>query len=222
MEQQNPFAIDFNDLPESLAVFPLASAFLLPSGQLPLNIFEPRYVQMIEDAMRSNRLIGMILPQIDQTEKETPILEKTGCAGKIIEFSETMDGRYLITLAGIYRFNIDEELSTDKLYRTVKPDWAPYETDTKAFSCLGLDRDKLKTLLKDYFVQHEMDCSWQAVDDAPDGKLITCLSMICPFEHQEKQALLEAPCCKTRAQMFMSMLEIAVSSGIAPMPKKCH
>ncbi len=222
MEQQNPFAPDFKDLPENLAVFPLASAFLLPSGQLPLNIFEPRYLQMIEDALASNRMIGMILPHIDQTQDETPALEKTGCAGKIIEFSETPDGRYLITLAGIYRFNIAQELSTDKLYRTVKSDWTPYETDSRAFSCLGLDREKLKTLLKDYFVQHEMDCSWQAVDDAPDGKLITCLSMICPFEHQEKQALLEAPCCKTRAQMFMSMLEIAVTSGKAPLPGNCH
>ncbi len=223
MEQcNNPFAPDFKTLPESLPVFPLASAFLLPTGQLPLNIFEDRYVQMVEDAMRDNRLIGMILPREDQAENETPELEKTGCAGKIIDFSETPDGRYLITLAGIYRFNVAEELSSNKLYRTVKPDWESYNKDAKAFSCLGLDRDKLKSLLKNYFVQHEMDCSWQAVDDAPDGKLITCLAMVCPFEHQEKQALLEAPCCKTRAEMFMSMLEIAVSSGKAPLPKNCH
>ena len=220
--EQNPFAPEFEDLPEDLPIFPLASAFLLPTGQLPLNIFEPRYLQMVEDAMASNRMIGMIHPKEGQEDRKTPTLEKTGCAGKIIEFSETPDGRYLVTLAGIYRFNIAEEQDSTKLYRLVKPDWTPYETDAKAFSCLGLDRDNLKSLLKDYFQQHEMDCSWQAVDDAPDGKLITCLSMICPFEHQEKQALLEAPCCKSRAEMFMSMLEIAVRSGIAPRPKNCH
>jgi len=220
--EHNPFAPEFKDLPETLSVFPLGSAFLLPSGQLPLNIFEPRYVQMVNDALSGNRMIGMILPRQGDKNAENPALEKTGCAGKIIEFSETDDGRYLITLSGAFRFNVAEELSASTLYRVVKPDWGPYETDSKAFSCLGLDREKLKALLKDYFEQHEMDCSWKAVDNAPDGKLITCLSMICPFEHQEKQALLEAPCCKTRAEMFMSMLEIAVSSGKAPLPNNCH
>jgi hypothetical protein len=220
--EQNPFAPEFENLPETLAVFPLAGAFLLPSGQLPLNIFEPRYVQMIEDALAGNRLIGMILPKAGQEQSPAPALEKTGCAGKIIEFSETADGRYLITLAGIYRFDIAEEPSSGKPYRTVKPDWSAYAKDAKAFSCLDIDREKLKALLKDYFTQHEMACSWQAVDNAPDGKLITCLSMICPFEHREKQALLEAPCCNTRAQMFMSMLEIAVSSGKAPLSSHCH
>lgn len=211
--EQNPFAPDFKDLPETLPVFPLSSAFLLPSGQLPLNIFEPRYLQMVEDALSGNRIIGMIQPQGDHKDEEKPALVKTGCAGKITEFTETQDGRYLITLAGVYRYHIAEEMSTDKLYRIVKADWSKYENDSKAFSCLDLDRQKLKALLKDYFQQHEMDCSWKAIDDAPDGKLITCLSMICPFEQKEKQALLEAACCKTRAELFMGMLEMAVRSG---------
>ena len=217
--EQNPFAPKFEELPESLPVFPLASAFLLPSGQLPLNIFEPRYVQMVEDALSGNRIIGMIQPA-DESEK--PKLQKTGCAGKIIEFSETGDGRYLITLSGIYRFNIDQELDSTRLYRVVKPNWTPYEKDSKAFRSLDLDRDRLKDLLKNYFQQHEMDCDWSAVDDAPDGKLITCLSMVCPFEQTEKQALLEAPCCKTRASLFMSMLEMAVQSGAAPVSHHHH
>ena len=217
--EQNPFAPKFEDLPESLPVFPLASAFLLPSGQLPLNIFEPRYVQMVEDALAGNRMIGMIQPA---DESENPVLAKTGCAGKIIEFSETTDGRYLITLSGAYRFNIADEVESMRLYRLVKPDWTPYETDSKAFRCLDLDRERLKDLLKNYFQQHEMDCDWSAVDEAPDGKLITCLSMVCPFEATEKQALLEAACCKTRASLFMSMLEMAVQSGAAPISKGCH
>ena len=222
--EQNPFAPDFKNLPETLPVFPLSEAFLLPSGQLPLNIFEPRYLQMVEDALSGNRMIGMIQPEEGQQDEEKPALVKTGCAGKITEFTETQDGRYLISLAGVYRFNIADEMSIDKLYRIVKPDWSTYENDFKAFSCLGLDREKLKTLLKDYFQQHEMDCSWKAVDDAPDGKLITCLSMICPFEQKEKQALLEAACCKTRAELFMCMLEMAVHSGKMPDKSKtqCH
>lgn len=217
--EQNPYAPDYADLPQALPVFPLGSAFLLPSGKLPLNIFEPRYKQMIEDAMATNRLIGMIQPK---DETENPALQKTGCAGKIVEFSETPDGRYLVTLSGAYRFDVAEELTGTKLYRVVKPAWDPYENDYKAFSCLGLDREKLKTLLKNFFEQHGMDCDWQAVDGAPDGKLITCLSMVCPFEQKEKQALLEAACCKTRAELFMAMLEIAVKSGKNPLSREHH
>ena len=217
--EQNPFAPEFGDLPESLPVFPLASAFLLPNGQLPLNIFEPRYVQMVEDALAGNRMIGMIQP-VD--EANNPKLQRTGCAGKIIEFSETGDGRYLITLSGAYRFDVAEELDSARLYRVVKPDWNPYETDSKAHRSLDLNREKLKDLLKTYFQKHEMNCDWSAFDDAPDGKLIACLSMVCPFEATEKQALLEAPCCKTRASLFMSMLEMAVQSGAAPISSHHH
>ena len=206
----NPFAPDIKDLPDTLAVFPLQSAFLLPTGTLPLNIFEPRYIQMIDDAMKSNRMIGMIQPD---NSDEKPALKKTGCCGKITEFIETEDGRYEISLAGVYRFDIIQELETTKLYRCVQPDWSPYENDKKAHHCLDLNRDHLKTLLKTYFDHQGMDCDWNAVDSAPDGKLITCLSMVCPFESKEKQALLEAPCCKTRAELFMGMLEMAVKSG---------
>lgn len=207
--EQNPFAPKFEDLPETLPVFPLMSAFLLPTGQLPLNIFEPRYLQMVEDAMKTGRMIGMIQPADDA---ETPALAKTGCCGKIIDFSETEDGRYLITLAGVYRFNVARELETPKMYRVVQPDWAPYESDQKAHKCLDLNRDHLKELVRSYFTSEGMDCDWKAFDDAPDGRLITCLSMVCPFEAKEKQALLEAACCKTRAELFLGMLEMAVKS----------
>ena len=216
--EHNPFAPQFDDLPQSLAVFPLSSAFLLPSGHLPLNIFEPRYLQMVEDALADNRLIGMIQPQPQphQQDQEKPALVKTGCAGKIVEFSETTDGRYLVNLCGIYRFDVTEEISTPKAYRVVKPDWTPYKGDVSAHRCLDLDREKLKALLHNYFDQHGMDCDWGMLDEAPDGRLITCLSMVCPFEQAERQALLEAPCCKSRAQIFMSMLEMAVRSGKEP------
>ena len=220
--EQNPFTPDYDDLPQTLRVFPLSSAFLLPSGRLPLNIFEPRYLQMIDDALAGDRMIGMIQPEDEQEDTDKPALKSIGCAGKIVEFSETEDGRYMVTLSGVYRFKIDHELSTTKLYRTVQPSWDAFKDDHKAFNCLGLNRDKLKTLLKSFFKQQEMDCDWQAVDGAPDGKLITCLSMVCPFEKKEKQALLEAACCKTRAELFIAMLEMAVQSGTIPMNIKSH
>jgi hypothetical protein len=205
----NPFAPPHEDLPETLPVFPLRSAFLLPTGQLPLNIFEPRYLKMVDDALSGHRMIGMIQPADDS---EKPALVKTGCAGKIIEFSQTPDGRYLITLAGVFRFNIIQEMDTPKPYRMVQPDWGAYSGDQKAHHCLDLNRDHLKSLLKTYFTNEGMECDWSAVDGSPDGKLITCLSMVCPFEAKEKQALLEAPCCKTRAELFIGMLEMAVKT----------
>ncbi len=207
--ERNPFAPDFNDLPATLPVFPLRSAFLLPTGQLPLNIFEPRYLQMVDDALKGSRMIGMIQPADDA---DVPSLVKTGCAGKIIEFSQTSDGRYLITLAGAFRFNIMQEMDTPKPYRMVQADWGPYANDQKAHRWLDLNRDHLKDLLRQYFSNEGMDCDWSAVDDSPDGKLITCLSMVCPFEAKDRQALLEAPCCKTRAALFMGMLEMAVKT----------
>ncbi len=213
--EQNPFAPAFEALPQTLPVFPLSTALLLPGGQMPLNIFEPRYLQMVEDAMASNRMIGMVMPKPGQGDAEKPELEKTGCCGKIIEFAESPDGRYLITLSGVYRYNIAEELQSDKQYRVVKPDWTAYEKDHTRNNCLDINREELKQLLKDYFKIHGMDCDWAKVDTAGDEKLITCLSMVCPFDPQEKQALLEAQCCKTRKELFLKMLEFAVKTDHA-------
>ncbi len=204
--QENPFALEFKKLPKSLPVFPLIDAFLLPGGQLPLNVFEPRYLDLVNDALKGDRLIGMIQP------KEGEVLHDTGCAGKVVEFSETQDGRYLITLCGTYRFKVAKEIKSKAAYRSVKPDWTPFKDDHTAHKCLGLNREKLTDLLRIYFKDQGMDCDWNAIADAPDGKLITCLSMICPFDAREKQALLEAPCCKSRAELFMGMLEISVQS----------
>lgn len=205
--EKNVFAPDIKDLPEKLAVFPLPGVLLLPAGNLPLNIFEPRYLKMVEDALGGNRLIGMIQPR-ENTDR--PALYDIGCAGKITEFSETKDGRYLITLTGICRFKIAEELPTTTPYRQVRTDWKPFEKDIETSTCLGLDRKKLHTLLQSYFSSQDMKCDWSKIEETTDGKLITCLSMICPFDAKEKQALLEAPCCKTRAESFMTMLEMAV------------
>jgi uncharacterized protein len=171
-------------------------------------------VQMVDDALAGHRMIGMLQPAPASNQG----LASVGCAGRIVEFSQTPDGRYLITLAGTYRFKVLRELSVNTPYRAVAAEWTPYESDALPRSCLGLDRSKLVALLREYFEKERMECDWAAVENAPDGKLITCLSMVCPFDPVAKQALLEAPCCKTRAELFMAMIEMAVH----PAAKACH
>jgi Lon protease-like protein len=213
--ERNPFAPKFDDLPPVLPIFPLTGVLLLPGGQLPLNIFEPRYLDMINAALATNnRLIGMIQPNPMQTARskaeKTP-LHKIGCAGKITEFCETNDGRYIINLTGVARFAVKEELSATSRYRQIAPDWSPFQEDLKSQACLDLNRDHLHDLLKEYFAKESLDCDWSAVESTSDSKLITCLSMICPFDALEKQALLEAECNVTRGKMFIAMLEMALS-----------
>lgn len=199
-------------LPKTLPVFPLTGVLLLPRGQLPLNIFEPRYLAMVEDALKGDRLIGMIQPRDFQqglTGDRAPLFP-VGCAGKITSFEETEDGRYLITLTGVSRFHIVEETPITRGYRQGRVDWTAFPKDREANDCLGIDRNHLKDLLRNYFDLQGLSCSWDAIDSASDDKLMTALAMICPLDPGEKQALLEADCCRTRAKMFMTMLEMAV------------
>ncbi len=189
-------------LPEELPIFPLTGVLLLPRGQLPLNIFEPRYIAMVDEAMRSHRLIGMM-----QTREDGNLYD-VGCAGRIVSYHETNDGRYEIVLNGVCRFKIENELSQRDGFRRVKAGWKDYTRDLEPMGCLDMDRGKLKELLKNYFKKQDLTCSWEAVDGAGDEKLITSLAMICPFDAKEKQALLETPCCKDRAKLFMTLLEM--------------
>lgn len=208
--EKNPYAPDFDGLPQTLPIFPLEGVLLLPRGNLPLNIFEPRYIAMIEDSLSGNRLIGMVQPDAKaRNQGEEEAVYKTGCAGKITDFSETPDGRFLITLTGISRFKIVEELETIRGYRSIKPCWGVYKSDINTKTCATLDRKKLNEFLKSYFDKEGMSCDWKALEDTDDSSLITCLSMVCPFDPCEKQALLEADCCDARAKMFMTMLEMA-------------
>lgn len=203
---RNPFAPPFDSLPETLAIFPLTGVLLLPRGSLPLNIFEPRYLKMTEDAMAGTRMIGMIQPSESG-------LYTIGCAGKITDFSETEDGRFLITLTGICRFRIHQELDVLMPYRQVIPDWQNFRHDIEASPGLDIDRNKLTDLLRAYFTAQGLSCDWEKIEQAPDDRLITCLSMVCPLSAKEKQALLEAPCGRTRADMFMTMLQMAVHAA---------
>ena len=200
------------ELPGLLPIFPLAGVLLLPRGRLPLNIFEPRYLAMFDDALATNRMIGMVQPSDPDAPSPSPPLFPTGCAGRIVAFNETEDGRYLVTLAGLSRFRIAEELPLHRGYRRVTPDWNGFEHDFKEEAC-AIDRARLIQLLQDYFRQQGLSANWETVEKTPDERLLTSLAMICPFAPCEKQALLEAGCLTDRARIMMALLEIATASS---------
>ncbi|CAN7326626.1 LON peptidase substrate-binding domain-containing protein [Brevundimonas sp. LjRoot202] len=195
------------DLPQVIPVFPLPGAILLPRGQLPLNIFEPRYLNMIDDAMAGDRIIGMIQPQGSQS---LPGLSPVGCAGRITSFAETSDGRYLITLTGCARFRLAAELPTQTPYRQIRADFAPFEADLAAppVDDVGLDRDTLLDALRAYLETRGLDIDWDTAETAPPEALINSLSMALPFEPAEKQALLEAVSLTDRSDVLTALLTI--------------
>jgi Lon protease-like protein len=204
------FDPDFEDLPAHLPLFPLSGVLLLPRGELPLNIFEPRYLNMTEDALAGSRMIGMIQPTEHENSQPSPPLYKTGCAGRIVGFQETDDGRFLLTLRGICRFDVDEELASTRGYRPAITDWSRFQADLTPADQPCIDRDKLLFSLKSYFKLHEISADWNAIEASADERLVTCLSMICPFEASEKQALLEAPTLTERGQILTTLVEMSV------------
>jgi len=199
------YGLTSDNLPASLPIFPLYGVMVLPGGQLPLNIFEPRYLAMFNDALKSNRLIGIVQPRAQNSDD----LYTIGCAGKIVEFIETADGRYVVELRGISRYKIANEIKATTPYRQVQADWSLFPNDITANNaCLGIDREKLNSLLQRYFKQQGMDCDWEAITKAPDMRIMSCLAMACPFGAAEKQAFLEQTCCHEQAKMFIAMLEM--------------
>ena len=196
------------DLPQVIPVFPLPGAILLPRGQLPLNIFEPRYLNMIDDAMAGDRIIGMIQPQ--GGPQRLPGLSPIGCAGRITSFAETSDGRYLITLTGCARFRLGNEIPTQTPYRQIRADFAPFEADLRAppVDDVGLDRDGLLDAPRAYLETRGLDIDWDTAETAPPEALINSLSMALPFDPPEKQALLEAASLTDRSTVLTALLTI--------------
>lgn len=197
--------------PDVLPVFPLPGALLLPRGRLPLNIFEPRYLAMIDDALKTeHRLIGMAQPRCSETRKTGRELYDVGCAGRIVTFSETDDGRYLIALNGISRFRIVEEVEGFQPYRRVTPNWDDYAPDWKRPMAEDLDFDKEKFLglVNRYFQAKNLDTDWDALKQAEEETIVNALSMMCPFSESEKQALLEAEDLRARRNTLAALLEI--------------
>jgi uncharacterized protein len=197
-----------SSLPDRFPVFPLRGAMLLPGGNLPLNIFEPRYLQMVRDAMQTDRIIGMIQPRADATDGITPDLYRTGCAGRITNFSETDDGRFLITLTGVCRFDVTSELDVATPYRQVVADFARWRHDLQPASPPGELKVSLAKVLRVYFDRHGIEAEWKAIENAPLAGLVTSLCMICPFEPEEKQALLEAGDATRQARLLIALMEM--------------
>ena len=199
------------DLPQRIPVFPLSGALLLPRSDLPLNVFEPRYLAMADDAMSSDRLIGMIQPQLEPASAQVPALLKVGCVGRITSYAETQDGRLLISLTGISRFEITEELDVTTPYRQVVANYHPYGIDL--VSDLGANEVNRPALLKafrDYLNANDMNANWEQVDEASTEVLVNTLSLLAPYPPADKQALLEAPDLKTRADVLVALTEVAL------------
>ena len=209
------FDPEFEDLPDCLRVFPLSGALLLPGGRLPLNIFEPRYLAMVNDALASDRLIGMIQPCEEESGAAIATAESRlydiGCVGRIVSFSETEDGRYLITLAGVIRFGLSEELPPKDGFRRVRPRYERFRDDLEV-DPRGIDRQRLLQALDDFLDAHGIKGDWDAIEETPDERLVTSLAMLCPLEPSEKQAVLEAMTLPERAETMTAILQMASHS----------
>jgi uncharacterized protein len=202
-------------LPDTLPIFPLTGVLLLPRGRLPLNIFEPRYLAMTRDALGGERLIGMVQPNEPQQDNrgrgahENPPVYPIGCAGRITSFSETEDGRYLLTLTGVSRFRIRDELPLLSGYRRVVAEWQAFAHDVETASGTEFDRERFIRGLKGFFTQRQISADWEAIEKAAGEHLINSIAMLCPFAPSEKQALLEAPDLNERARLLIALVEMA-------------
>ncbi len=200
-----------NDLPPTIPIFPLPGALMLPRARLPLHIFEPRYLQMIDDTLKSDhRLIGMVQPRAQKTGDGRE-MQAIGCAGRLTQLSETEDGRYMVTLAGICRFRIAKEVSGFQPYLQADVSWDGFGRDLgKVETDEAFDRPKFLDLLHRYFEAQDLSTDWDSLKDAEEELLINSLSMLCPFEPEEKQALLEAPSLSTRRETVVTLMEFAL------------
>lgn len=207
------------DLPGVIPVFPLPSALLLPRGKMPLNIFEPRYLAMVDDALRDgHRLIGMIQPDVHQSgSANKPPLYRIGCAGRITQLAESGDGRYLLELTGVARFRIEEELKALTLYRQCRVTFAPFADDFIARKGEdAVNREALVAALRGFLKANNLKADWDGIENAPNEALVNALAMMSPYGPAEKQALLEAPDLKTRAEILVAVTEIELAKTNTP------
>lgn len=221
----DPFGVPIEGWPQSLPIFPLTGAVLLPGGRLPLNVFEPRYLAMMFDALGQGRLIGMVQPLkaggfagdgVAEQPGQPPAVQPIGCAGRITAFSETGDGRLLVTLSGLCRFTVAEELPPhDRGYRRVRPDYGRFAADLDSDSeTVDLDRARLLADLQRYFAANHLATDWKTLEQVGDAGLITTICMAAPFDPAEKQALLEAENGTQRGKLLIAFLEQAILAGV--------
>jgi Lon protease-like protein len=229
---RNPFDPGFEQLPETLPIFPLSGVLLLPGGKLPLNIFEPRYLAMIFDALAGHRMIGMVQPMQPggyagdglPTDDGRPKVHRIGCAGRIVSFNETEDGRLLLALSGICRFEVGRELDLAQGgYRRVSSIFSPFRADLdQGDEAVELDRERLMAALAAFFRGKKLSADWEAVKQAADQNLVTSLSMVLPFGPVEKQALLEAADTMARAKLLTAFLEMAAFGQPPGSPQRAN
>jgi len=204
-----------SDLPDVIPVFPLPGALLLPRGQMPLNIFEPRYLAMIDDVLAGKRLIGMIQPDVRHKGSAAhPVLYKVGCVGRITQLAESGDGRYLLELTGVARFEVQEELTVTTPYRQCRVSFAPFADDFIARKGEeDVDREAVLTALRDFLKANKLQADWQGIESAPNEALVNALAMMSPYGTPEKQAMLEAKDLKSRAEILVAVTEIELAKA---------
>ena len=206
------------DCPAVIPVFPLSGALLLPRGQMPLNIFEPRYLAMVDDAMRTDRIIGMIQPDPESpSAAANPKLYRVGCAGRVTQYAETGDGRYLISLTGISRFRVESEIASVGPYRRCHVSYDAFAVDFEPRAGEEhVDREGVLKALRDFVDSNDLKVDWAGIDEAPDEALVNALCMMSPFGVREKQAMLEAPDLKTRAEILIAVTQMELVRGSGP------
>ena len=206
--------IKVTNLPDAIPIFPLPGALLLPRSRLPLHVFEPRYLQMLDDSLKTpERLIGMVQPN-EVAGRASNGLHTIGCAGRITQFSETEDNRYMITLSGISRFRVVNEIEGFAPYRRCEVNWDGFERDQGKSECdTGLDRDSFLNLLGRYFDARSLSTDWESLQEADDELLINSLSMMLDLDAEDKQALLEAPSLSTRRETLVTLIEFSMRGG---------
>lgn len=210
---RNPFTPSFEELPKALPIFPLSGAIVLPDEQLPLNIFEPRYLNMVFDALGADRMIGMVQPTQSEEALSESDIHKTGCACRITTFRETDDGRLLIVLTGVCRFNVVEEMPTVRGYRRVLVEWGQFVEDLCDEDSSSLDSDRLIDMLATFFEAKKVQADWESLRKMSSTSLVNLLAMNLPFEPEEKQALIEAKTTYDRANVLIALSQMSLSSA---------
>jgi uncharacterized protein len=213
---KSPFLPKFSDLPDELPIFPLTAAVLMPGVQLPLNIFEPRYLTMVADALASDHLIGMIQPREETGFEETPEIHRVGCAGRITSYSETNDGRIVLVLTGVCRFDVRNELSAPRGYRRVSPDWERFASDYQEDKSSLTERAPFMTSLKSYASSHGVEIPWEDVEKLADADLVNLLCAHLPLESKDKQALIETLDLFERAELMRGLMDMSSKSSLQP------
>lgn len=211
--RNNPFTPAFADLPDEIPIFPLPGVAVMPGTQLPLNVFEPRYLRMVFDVLGTHRMIGMVQPQPEAEDSKTPSVYRTGTAGRITSFSETKDGRLMILLTGICRFDIREELADERPYRSVIADWSQFASDYEETEGSIPNRAALFNSLRAYCDKNQVDIAWKEAEELEDQALIDLLTVHLPLDVHEKQALIECIGLDDRIQLLQGLLDMSSAHG---------